>query len=395
MKPDDELDTFSLGMVTNNKISGLLPLLFTQMNEERQFLYNVTSKVNARQFMSGKMTKINCVRLLSGITGAILACEDYMLDMSVLLIDLNHIYIDVSTGETFLVCLPIVRDTERIDLPAFIKSLLTNMKFSTEESMDYPANIINALNDSPRFTLAQFRKLLSDMNTEEPFNRNVPVRLNYSPTEDTMASLKKQSSVAADEEKQKPLSLKGWLSKLCAKRPNELQVDTASGRRSPLHKWPEADHRFDIPGFIESPFKREAAEHKAKIPMDFGETTTLDDPEPDDGTMLLCAEPSFDPRKQMPYLLRVKTNETIQINTSIFKIGKEKSYVDYFIGDNATISRSHADISKHGDQYFIHDNNSTNHTCINGQMVTANEEALLNENDKIMLGNEAFEFHWL
>lgn len=38
----------------------------------------------------------------------------------------------------------------------------------------------------------------------------------------------------------------------------------------------------------------------------------------------------------------MKNNEKIKLVKPVFRIGKEKSYVDYFIGDNTTVSRSHA-----------------------------------------------------
>ena len=44
-----------------------------------------------------------------------------------------------------------------------------------------------------------------------------------------------------------------------------------------------------------------------------------------------------------PRLIRVKNNDIIRLDKKSLRLGKEKSYVDYFIGDNTAISRSHAD----------------------------------------------------
>ena len=43
---EDELDTMSLGMLTNNRIPGLAATLFTQIDTEKFVKYNVSAKVS-------------------------------------------------------------------------------------------------------------------------------------------------------------------------------------------------------------------------------------------------------------------------------------------------------------------------------------------------------------
>ena len=93
-----------------------------------------------------------------------------------------------------------------------------------------------------------------------------------------------------------------------------------------------------------------------------------------------------------PTLLRIKSGERIVINKPVFRIGKEKSYVDYFIGDNTAISRSHANIHTENGEYFIEDTNSTNHTYVNGAIVSCSVKVKLTSGDKIKLANEEFIF---
>ena len=52
-------------------------------------------------------------------------------------------------------------------------------------------------------------------------------------------------------------------------------------------------------------------------------------------------------------MYRLLTNETFMINKPVFRIGKEKSYSDYFVANNNMVSRSHADIISRGGRYFI------------------------------------------
>lgn len=109
-------------------------------------------------------------------------------------------------------------------------------------------------------------------------------------------------------------------------------------------------------------------------------------------TTVLNEAMTMEPSEPKPYLIRTKYNERILIDKPVFKIGKEKSYVDYFISDNTAISRSHANIIENGSNYFIIDTNSTNHTFVNGSMIQSNMETPIKPGDKIKLANEEFEF---
>ena len=92
------------------------------------------------------------------------------------------------------------------------------------------------------------------------------------------------------------------------------------------------------------------------------------------------------------YLIRKRTDEAIKIDSDIFKIGKEKKYVDYCIENNATVSRSHADILRKENRCYIIDNNSTNHTFIDGEIIPSGKEILHEDGAEIMFGNEKFIF---
>lgn len=96
--------------------------------------------------------------------------------------------------------------------------------------------------------------------------------------------------------------------------------------------------------------------------------------------------------RDVPHLIRKKNQERIEIHGNIFKIGKDKKYVDYCISDNPAISKSHADIVKQGDAYFLIDHHSLNATILNGRKIPPKELMPLHIGDKITLANEQFDF---
>ncbi len=121
----------------------------------------------------------------------------------------------------------------------------------------------------------------------------------------------------------------------------------------------------------------------------FGETTVLGGGGVIGETTVLGATSAVQPK---PHLIRAKNNEKINLDKPVFRIGKEKSYVDYFIGDNSAISRSHANIISRDGNYFVVDTNSTNHTYVNGAMIQSMVETPISHGAKIKLANEDFEF---
>ena len=111
--------------------------------------------------------------------------------------------------------------------------------------------------------------------------------------------------------------------------------------------------------------------------------------EDDDATVFLDETPQI----HYPTLLRVLTNETIQINKPVFRIGKEKSFVDYFVSNNNAVSRSHADIVTRGQRYFVIDLNSKNKTYINGHPLPIQQECEIYNGNQLRLANEEFVFY--
>lgn len=128
----------------------------------------------------------------------------------------------------------------------------------------------------------------------------------------------------------------------------------------------------------------------APLPVsnDFNETTVLSPISTSGETTVLNASSAA----PTAMLTRIRTGERVAVNKPIFRIGKEKSYVDYFIADNTAISRSHANIHIDNGEYFIEDTNSRNHTYLNGVLINSNVKVKLAFGDKLRFANEDFIF---
>ncbi len=91
-------------------------------------------------------------------------------------------------------------------------------------------------------------------------------------------------------------------------------------------------------------------------------------------------------------IIRRRTGQSMLMNKDLFRIGSEASFVDLFIGDNPAIGSCHANIYERGGAYYIADQNSVNHTYVNGKMVQPGQMVQLMSGSLITLADEDFDF---
>lgn len=598
----DIVDNLSLGMINNNKIIGLAPVIYSQVDDKKYLKYNISAKVSASAFLAGAASRNRILGVFSGVSKALLSAEEYMLDANTIILDLDYIYVDVTTCEAELICLPIQRGNFN-DVVSFFKNIIFSVTYDQTENCDYVAKIIGCLNSHSSFLLQNFMQTIDELNGKRinlqnlqnnqqiepepnyteilhgesqqmkpsaensqkvnpmpspmqpqpvqnnvnypfnsmresppmqpqeqqtgnyyPFNQqtanqpNVPPNngmMGYQPVRRGTVPPPNQAVLAGvmmQPQNQKPpkkpkaekRNKKGQASppvnytvpgappsRTCvsmqgrgvsAQGKTEKQQKKSGGLSGIFHKKNKAEsippnREFTPPippyggGNIASntisqnpPFSNNmsgmpngmnnmagnvnqnrsmpdsmgnmagAVNQNLQIPnnmgnmannvnqnpqmrngmnnmqnnmnqqympqnmentnpqytarsMNFGETTVLNESVATGETSVLSM-----PTVTQPYLLRKKNGEKIFIKNGIFRIGKEANYVDYFIGDNSAISRSHANIINNGKEYYIVDTNSKNHTYVNGQMIQSNMETLLTHGSIVKLANEEFEF---
>lgn len=532
---NDVIDNLSLGMINNNRIPGLASVIYTQLDNRKFLKYNITAKVSATTFLAGAVSKNRMLGVFSGVSKALLSAEEYMLDANTILLDLDYIFVDVSTCEAELICLPIQMEEKNNDVVSFFKNIVFSVTYDQTENCDYVAKIISCLNNHSSFSLSNFMQTIDELNGKRinlqelqnsqqlhPVQKQVVnteilpdtgVRSgmeqtqqvnvvdnqsrNQNVTPDIViprciddsnlfkeydrsvnASVEKKvkldntrkardknqrqeikpdwsvpgapldkgirSAVDGNQQQIKsttiepnnqvnktylvhplispyppqPVKKQGFFSKIFGKKqsqqpPYPPQPVTPPGGKG---QWPprpvtppggvngqQPQKTVTPPGGVNGqqsqkpvtppgggngqwPPQAVNPSQPARY-MDFGETTVLSSEMTNGETSVLSSL-----QEVKPYLLRKKTGEKVTIEGPVFKIGKEHNYVDYFIADNSAISRSHANIVVKGNDYFIVDTNSKNHTYVNGRMIQSNVETPLTHGSMVKLANEEFEF---
>lgn len=436
----ETIDTVGIGMMMNNKLKGILPLTQMYMDNKCILKYNISSKVTLKQFFEGMINKEKIVKVFRSILQAIKTAEAYMLDMDLLLLQKEEIYVNVSTYEAELIYFPVLEQKKPIQIPLFFKGILFETAFDQSENCDYVTSLLNALNQDSGFSIENFQKLLEKLSEEKKDDRtfekkkeaerviksevpNVQPVAAYIPKtvqEVGVPSVSEpisppvQMPRAADtpvpsrennkKEKKSFFSFGRKDEKKDEKK--DSKKDNKKGKKEKKAK--TFSPNMEIPGMtsvqipVQTPVKKVIQENNLTAPVspivpppsvgNFGETTVLQAVSEGETTVLTMEETMSAPQVSNPYLIRQKTGEKIVINKGVFHLGKERSYADYCITDNSAVSRSHADIMVKGEQCYIVDNNSLNHTFINGQQIAAQTEVPLKDNSAIRLANEEFEF---
>ena len=523
LKEEDVLDNISLNMLTSNKAKGLASTNYMQMDTQRFIRYTITGKITANQFFARPVTKQSFMGIFKGITEAMVSAEEYMLDPACILLELNQIYTDVSTGETECICLPVENEKEQKDQREFLKSVMFQAQFENPEEGSYVTRILNYLNSIPVFSSLDFLNLLTEMEREGKKDRTplapaakeslqqgvaeIGNAVANSSVAGMAASFFEQSSLSPagalkqenvveevipdipvpdDIPKEERISLfyllqhynnnrakeymaqqkqlkarkealkKIELAKKGGKKKSAASFNLPGGKAKTASAAPKAKKpssggfSFQVPGkesgkdkpgedlsgikslpnapinsqgnFTGNPKVSAPVGSGMNIPKsnpsaakgtlqpakpsplfsnqqeavgnggrNFGDTTVLHSGFRGEETSVLNYTKAPDTPKQ-PYLLRIKNGERIPITGNIFRLGKEEKFVDYVIHDNEAISRSHANIISRNGQYFLQDNNSTNHSFLNGQQCVSNVELPLQDKASIRLGNEEFQF---
>lgn len=167
LSEEEAIDSMSLGMITNNVIPGLCNTVFMQKNADRHIKYNISSRIPVSQFFSGPVNRKKLLDVFDGVIRAVMAAEEYMIDVDMILLDLNYIYADVSTYDTVLICLPVAESAQqKNDISMFFKEIMFSTLFDSTENCDHVTKIINYLNSAYNFSLADFQSLIRELGAE-------------------------------------------------------------------------------------------------------------------------------------------------------------------------------------------------------------------------------------
>lgn len=401
----ESIDNLTLKMICNNKINGLASVEYIQNNTKCELKYYVSEMTTADKVLTNEVNKSDLLKLLSGILDSVANIGDYMIDRKNILLDTKYIFVNEKDYNVDLICLPLTNIPENDNMDLFLKKLMVNTTFNQSENCDYVASIINFLNQSDNVSLKDLKQLINSLTIEADSDKaqeNTGGNTSVNQGNQYINNVDVNNKEVQPENAQPAITpvhrenRQAYVQKVNQPVNNGQQAqfqpaNNIQQQQQPMNSvQPQQSQRLaPKPVTPQHMNVQPTSAPQNQQGGNFGETTVLNAAASSDTTVL---NPGM-LFNNMPYVIRKKTGERIDIDKPVFRIGKEKSYVDYFIGDNSAISRSHANILTKEDKYYIIDTNSTNHTFIEGQMIPPNKEIQLASGQMIKLANEEFEFH--
>ena len=92
------------------------------------------------------------------------------------------------------------------------------------------------------------------------------------------------------------------------------------------------------------------------------------------------------------FLVRRLNGQRAAINKDVFHVGREQRVVDFCLtGGRNWVGTDHAYFLKKEDGYYLVDNNSMNHTWLNGQQLVSNQPYPVKAGDVIRMADEEFD----
>ena len=352
---DAEINTSEVDYLSKTFIRGVLK---PEKKNNHKLVFSGPISVDLKYHLSKPMARFEFFLIVCQILDIPRRIKRKNLYPNKIVYELPHIYINETTKELQFVYLPLATVASGIDMLEFLRDFTYQVAPAAERDNDYLSRFLFFLNGLPKYDVDKIE--------------------NYIRKEDRAAfdTIRKQDVGNSGYMTDKPKDFYDHYEKKKILAGDDENTGLLEDEDTGLLE-------EENTGLLEEENTGLLEDEDTGLLVEENETALIDE----EGTGLLD-----ETQIHYPSLHRVLTDEVIMINKPVFRIGKEKSYVDYFVSNNNAVSRSHADIITRGSRYFIIDLNSKNRTYVNDQPIPVHFEIEIFNNDRIKLANEEFLF---
>ena len=339
--------------------------------KKNRIIYTGPVSISLYEYLSFPISKRDFLFILEQIVIAVQKLQINRMSVANLVMEIYKVYINRNTKEMQFLYIPEISGRMGSNIAEFIEAVIYSSKPDSEES---------------RALISRFTYFFRNMSTID--------------TDEIEKFVAKEDKSVVTLLKKQNAGQSGFMTNKQKHYYEHYENEMQSFGDSPTELFDDATGLLeDLPTGILTSEDADATGLLEELPM--GSSF----PEDDDATGLLDGNADsselynnehFSEKEEnthFPTLFRLVTQETIQVNKPVYRIGKEKSYVDYFVSNNTLISRSHADIITRSDGFYVKDLNSKNRTYINGCDIGVQSEVKINDGDRLILANEEFIFN--
>jgi len=416
-------------MVEQNHIIGLLPMYCKRLNDKIDFFYDISGKQRLTDYLEhNRCTDEQGRQILLNMAESLRNLPQYFLKQQFCIMDLQYVFIN-NALQVFFPLLPLVEMLDNHNnIQDFFRHIVSDY-FVTEANNQFFDGLLKYLSRQ-QFDLLEFIERLQP-------------KTQFQETSDYQAKPVVAAPIADETPEPKtdkaalrwPFGAKSNKNNKPEKSENQPSVTPAQGIKIPgmpdiampaAEPAPEKKHLFGGKKNKEKPVKEKPAKEKpVKEPKLKGGLfgAKNKDKQKKDEPLITVPEtvqpnppaapavpstPAYtvqtvmiasDDFGETVYLAESKKtccylyhdNYRVDINKTPFVLGKQN--VDYQI-NKAFISRVHAVITSENADYYIQDENSKNHTYLNGEQLPPYTPYKLSNGSKIRLGSEELTFYY-
>ena len=365
LSKDEQINAREVEILNSKIIRGIMK---PTVEGEKKLSYLSPGGIKLEAYLKKGITKNDFFLVIAQILEAVKSIGRNSFNINNLILNMKYVFVNEMTHELHFVYQPIYSSAISLDLASFLYDVAYSVTLALNEDYKCVNNFIAYLKGLQAVSVINIEKYLLDV---YPQIYKQVKRQKYGQSE-YLGSFKNGKDIYYDMDKRRkpapdyddPTSLL-----------NEGDID------DPTSLLNEGD--IDNPTLLLN--EGDIDDPTSLLDEDEATSLLIDD----EATSLLSegAQISY------PYLIRKNSFDRMDINKPVFRIGKERSYVDYFVADNNAVSRIHADIITKNNSFFVKDENSTNGTYVNGNRLSPNEEVQVFDGDIITFANEEFEFH--
>lgn len=356
LSKDEQINAREVEILNSKIIRGIMK---PTVEGEKKLSYLSPGGIKLEAYLKKGITKNDFFLVIAQILEAVKSIGRNSFNINNLILNMKYVFVNEMTHELHFVYQPIYSSAISSDLASFLYDVAYSVTLALNEDYKCVNNFIAYLKGLQAVSVINIEKYLLDV---YPQIYKQVKRQKYGQSE-YLGSFKNGKDIYYDMDKRR--------------KPTPLADDDSTSLLSE---------------------KNDKDEATSLLVEDDDEVTSLLVEDDDEATSLLSDdEPtallSEGPQITYPYLIRKSSFDRTDINKPVFRIGKERSYVDYFVANNNAVSRIHADIITKNNSFFVKDENSTNGTYVNGNRLSPNEEVQVFDGDIITFANEEFEFH--
>lgn len=414
---------------------------------DRVLEFNISGDLTLDQLAQKPVFRDELVEYLYSISRQLVSMVHNGLKLEKVVFDLKYMYVRLSDFSIQLIYLPFEKVEPMEGPDAFIRCLLNKMTYAHTSALECANQIIDYLNSQKEFNVIQFNLFVKELRLKSQLLL-IGEHVSLENKEKAANSAKTESAILIAEEAARNADIARMQAEINRQKAEKeyrdqsqtavlyacqvqeqlddavrkeyeeakLRAETAARKAEEEFRKASAESERlaeEVRAAREEEMRAEEARMRAEYEarrnykeaekqekearrrneeigrLSATRQTNRIDPEEDETVVLTNVTEKIG---KIPVLIRKKTGEQIYINKQAFCIGKADQGVDFKIMDNKSVSRRHAYITNINGIYYLRDNNSTNHTYLNGDMVYSNVEIVIPDNSSIRLSNEEFLF---